>query len=574
MDGDVRSEESALIVEEVVREEQDKRNGTNGIVPLLADKMVNSKDLGRNGLLSAPVLVNGRMIQSRSVGALARLASGVEKISIFETIGGPPKDECSTSGQDDGKNTWRAIERCVAASVKGFIIGSGLRGGLSLFGILMRLMKTSRASKKGLKVEKTNKQAILVALRDTLRYGLFLGTFAGGFCTVEETIAALGGSRRTARWRALVAGAVVGPSLLLTGHKERHTSMAIYILLRAAVLAARCGLKSESAGWLFKPLSWRHGDTFLMCLSSCQILSAWILKPSSLPKPYVSFLNKQGAKDPSILKGISQLAFNTKPFTALKGIEEHYRSTGVDLKLDPEMTIPCTMIHGKQGCAPHFFSFWVQAYLRALPVYLPVYLVPALLVHRQGLFARPSPILWKSVLGIARSSLFLSMYTSTSWAWTCFLFRSTGICNPPLVATATFPAGLTVMIEKKSRRMELALYCFARAIESFAICVADWGVLERYNLIPPKRIDVFLFSAATAIIMHCYAQERDVFRSKYLNVLDWVFGLPDGATKYNSNLPSSRASSNAEVLLPKVKSSLELPEPQAAKARGGIGSGV
>lgn len=43
----------------------------------------------------------------------------------------------------------------------------------------------------------------------------------------------------------------------------------------------------------------------------------------------------------------------------------------------------------------------------------------------------------------------------------------------------------------------------------------------------PDRIDVFLFSLATSIIMHCYAEERDVFRSKYLNVLDWVFGIPD-----------------------------------------------
>lgn len=77
---------------------------------------------------------------------------------------------------------------------------------------------------------------------------------------------------RTAPWRSLVAGAVAGPSLLLTGHKVRHTSMAIYILLRATVLAGRCGLKSERAGWLCKPLSWKHGDTFLMCLSSCQIL--------------------------------------------------------------------------------------------------------------------------------------------------------------------------------------------------------------------------------------------------------------------------------------------------------------
>ena len=145
MDGNLRSEESTSIVEEVIRTEEDERNGTSGIVPLLVDKMINSKDFGRNSLLSAPVLVNGRMIQSRSVGALARLTSGIEKISIFETIGGPPKDECSTSGQDDGRNTWRAIERCVAASIKGFIIGAGLRGGLSLFAILTRLRKRSSA---------------------------------------------------------------------------------------------------------------------------------------------------------------------------------------------------------------------------------------------------------------------------------------------------------------------------------------------------------------------------------------------------------------------------------------------
>ena len=137
-----------------------------------------------------------------------------------------------------------------------------------------------------------------------------------------------------------------------------------------------------------------------------------------------------------------------------------------------------------------------------------------------------------------------------------------------------FPVGLSVMIEKKSRRMELALYCYARAIESFAICVTDWGLLECYNLIPPKRIDVFLFSVATAIIMHCYAQERDVFRSKYLNVLDWVFGLPDGAMKYNSYLPSAPTPSDTEVSLPKVKTSLELPKPQLVKIRSGMGSRV
>lgn len=77
---------------------------------------------------------------------------------------------------------------------------------------------------------------------------------------------------RTAKWRALVAGAVAGPSLLLTGSEMRHTSMAIYIFMRASVLAARCGMKSKRLGSICRPLTWQHGDTFLMCLSSSQIL--------------------------------------------------------------------------------------------------------------------------------------------------------------------------------------------------------------------------------------------------------------------------------------------------------------
>ena len=44
----------------------------------------------------------------------------------------------------------------------------------------------------------------------------------------------------------------------------------------------------------------------------------------------------------------------------------------------------------------------------------------------------------------------------------------------------------------------------------------------------PYRVDVLLFSMAVAAITHCYSDSRgahrDVFRSKYLNVLDFIFG--------------------------------------------------
>ncbi|CAJ2644758.1 uncharacterized protein LOC123911367 isoform X1 [Trifolium pratense] len=412
------------------------------------------------------------------------------------------------------------LRRVVVASAKGFSIGAGLKGGLALFAILARFARKKPPRKE---IVVTNGEVIVTALKETLRYGLFLGTFAGTFVSMDELIGALGGHRRTARWRTLLAGAVAGQSMLLTGLEAQHTSLAIYILMRAAVLATRCGIKSERFGRICKPLTWKHGDIFLMCLSSSQILSAYILNQESLPASYKSFLNKHGGKDPVILQGVKDIATG-RPFSNLNAIKKYYKTVGVDVKLDPNMKVPCTIVHGNQSCSGHIVSFLIQAYKRALPVYLPVYLIPALIVHRKGLLKRPFTILAKGLIGTARSSLFLSVYCASAWMWTCFLFRLFKRCNIPMVATGTFPTGLALAIEKKSRRMEISLYCLARAIESFFTCIADAGYLPQSRTI--KRADVVVFSLSTAIIMHCYAQERDVFRSKYLNVLDWVFGVP------------------------------------------------
>ncbi|KAL3617843.1 hypothetical protein CASFOL_038164 [Castilleja foliolosa] len=420
----------------------------------------------------------------------------------------------------DYDKPWRVF----TASVKGFAIGAGLKGGLAIVALLTRLRRRRLLpSSKKVKMASISADVIL-ALKETLRYGMFLGTFAGTFVSVDEIITALGGHRRTAKWRSLLAGAIAGPSLLLTG-LNTHTSLAIYIFMRATVLASRCGIKSKRFGHIFKPLTWAHGDIFLMCLSSSQILSAYILKQDSLPQSYKSFLNKHGAKDSVILNGVRELASGL-PVTNLEAIEQFYESNGVNMKLDPQMKIPCSIIHGNQACLTHFITFLLQAYKRALPVYVPVYLIPALIVHRQGLLKSAlhnfmeMPVWYCKVKLVSLNVLFICLRR----IWTCILFRILKRCNTPTVAIGTFPTGLALAIEKKSRRIEISLYCLARAIESFVTCVTDAGYLSRSKNI--KRADVVVFSISTAIIMHCYAMERDVFRSKYLNVLDWVFGVP------------------------------------------------
>jgi hypothetical protein len=76
---------------------------------------------------------------------------------------------------------------------------------------------------------------------------------------------------------------------------------------------------------------------------------------------------------------------------------------------------PCAFLHPGQGCYGHAASQLPPAYGRALAVYLPVYLVPAALVHRHRLLRRPAHILPKVALGVARSSLFLSLFITLAF---------------------------------------------------------------------------------------------------------------------------------------------------------------
>lgn len=41
----------------------------------------------------------------------------------------------------------------------------------------------------------TNEEAVVLALKETVRYGMFLGTFAGTYVSVDECIAALWGRK-------------------------------------------------------------------------------------------------------------------------------------------------------------------------------------------------------------------------------------------------------------------------------------------------------------------------------------------------------------------------------------------
>ena len=115
----------------------------------------------------------------------------------------PPEDlQCAANGYcaappapagGDGELRW--LRRCLEAAGKGFAIGAGLKGGLALFSVLVRIRsrRSPRSRKAG---AMTNEEAVVLAAKETVRYGLFLGTFAGSYVSVDEYIAAVWDVRR------------------------------------------------------------------------------------------------------------------------------------------------------------------------------------------------------------------------------------------------------------------------------------------------------------------------------------------------------------------------------------------
>lgn len=201
----------------------------------------------------------------------------------------------------------------------------------------------------------------------------------------------------------------------------------------------------------------------------------------------------------------------------------------------------------------HALRIFPGVFKLAIPLYLPVYLVPAAIVQRTKLFVPVQEAIakWRRlILSVLRSSAFLSSFTCLTWLGISTYQDVVGYPTVLGIALAGAFGGLAIFVEKKARRIELALYLACRALEGV---LGDW--MLRYSTrrqrvlktVPrlatrsrptfastpqdallARRCDVLLFSLAAAAFLHCYSDHagarRKAFRPSYLHAIDALFG--------------------------------------------------
>jgi hypothetical protein len=354
----------------------------------------------------------------------------------------------------------------------------------------------------------------------------------------------------TARYwqRAPIGGFLAGVALWCLPPSHR-VAISLFFAVRAFEVMVYHGAQKKILPVL------PHADSMLMMVSSAQIIWGLLFRPRSLDPGYYRFLLHHGGMPAHNLTFFSNLVrplFNPSIFPA-ESIDTHMlklkqtefgpdvpmsltkwgkvstevlercaatRHACKELPLDMDADrLFCMLFHPGDSCTYHFFDFFKAAFMRSLPVYIPVYTLPVVLFGLMKFIRDPVPKAITIVSSIVRSSTFLGLYCTLGHTAMCAVNNVYGSKYSKLSGVlAGLACGSAVLLEKKSRRIELALYVFSHAAQTFW---RDWVSLGVFTNIPHG--EVLLFAASFAVITWAYINEPYFLRPSYFSLLRCVF---------------------------------------------------
>ncbi|XP_041021537.1 uncharacterized protein LOC121262909 [Juglans microcarpa x Juglans regia] len=392
---------------------------------------------------------------------------------------------------------------CVANAIgnlcQSFLLSYGVRVGI---GILLRAFKLARRQSYSslLDLKQLVSEKDLIVREEACRIGLFFGGFTGSFHALRCLLRKL--RKKETPLNAILAGSVAGLSILALEDSNRRRTLALYLLARLA----QCAYNSAKSKNKFQGSHWRHGDSLLFALACAQVMYAFVMRPESLPKSYQDFIQKTGPVAQPVYKAVrdSCRGYPVDVFSLSTYLSDRRNSNYGKLEEFPSI-VPCSVIHpDTNSCLAHNANATSATFRKTFPLYFSLTFVPFVVLHLQKFMDAPARTCGLAVKGSVRSTAFLSAFVGIFQGVICMHRKVASKDHKLVYWVAGGVAALSVLLEKKARRGELALYVLPRAGDSL------WYILVNRHLLPNFRnAEVFLFCFCMGGIMYYLEHEPE-----------------------------------------------------------------
>ncbi|WVQ96654.1 hypothetical protein IAU59_003760 [Kwoniella sp. CBS 9459] len=322
------------------------------------------------------------------------------------------------------------------------------------------------------------------------------------------------------RWQAAVAGAV-GSLGLLWESTGRRTGVAQQMFVRG--LQASYNQYTPRFG-----IHIPHGDLLVFGACCGQIMFAWLLSPETIPREYSAWI-LQASRVPDFAVMANRTAVRNRTIDpkqvhralAHKAITPTNRKSLEQFLLQLKdglrpAAVPCEMVHPwVDSCPETNFRRFFAVFRFMLPVYSALHIIPMLVLRRHHVKRDPLRMIARAIWGITRSCSFLGVFVAIYQVLFCLRTQSieqgwgggwlrTALKRKETFWLMGFSTCLSLLVEEKKRRAELAMYVLPRALES------AWSSARKRAWVPIVPFgETILGAAAMAMVMDAYKHQPD-----------------------------------------------------------------
>ena len=187
----------------------------------------------------------------------------------------------------------------------------------------------------------------------------------------------------------------------------------------------------------------------------------------------------------------------------------------------PHDFVMCALQHAPTPfCTVGALNAFYAEFLRAGKLYVPLNIIMAIIFKGSKILKNPFKTLKQMIKSTLRSTIFLTFYVTTSWSMPCFFRNLRGRDEKWMYYVNGLLAGSMVVLEQPGRRLELAMYCFPRAVESLWNSWVAKGVVRNI-----KYGESIYFAVASGVMLSIFQTDSGSIHKTYRTVLHRLFGI-------------------------------------------------